>query len=156
MMHHLLFSVDRVRCAIPLAGTRLVIQMVQLGPAPEIRPGQAGSINLHGQVIPVFSVRSFFGMPGRDPQLTDMLIIAQAGADTVALWVDETHVIQQSPVSPAPAEIVEKGEEGVPGADVMKDGTCLITDLSRFLESGTSGMLRTLPAPGHTRGVDTP
>ena len=69
MMHHLMFSVDHVRCALPLDTVRIVLQMVQLGPAPESRPGLAGTVNLHGQIIPVWSVRSFFGIPDRAPGL---------------------------------------------------------------------------------------
>ena len=33
MMNHLLFSVDRVQCAIPLDQVRIVLQMVLPGPA---------------------------------------------------------------------------------------------------------------------------
>src|SRR5512136_2830563 len=90
MMHHLLFTGDNVRCALPLATVRIVLQMVQLGPVPESRNALAGTVNFHGQVIPVYSVRAFFGMPDRTPRLTDKLIIAQTGPDQVTLWVDET------------------------------------------------------------------
>jgi purine-binding chemotaxis protein CheW len=137
MMHHLLFSVDHMRCALPLTSVRIVLQMVQLGPAPESRTGLAGTVNLHGQIIPVWSVRSFFKIPDRAPLLTDKLIIAQAGRDSVALWVDETHVIQQSPVLPAPAESEEKGQPMVSGLEMTADGTYHFVDLSRFLEQGT-------------------
>ena len=61
MMCLLLFSVGRMRCAPPLTAVRIVIPMVQLG------PGLAGTVNLHGQIIPVWSVRSCFGMPDRAP-----------------------------------------------------------------------------------------
>ncbi|MDD1681760.1 MAG: chemotaxis protein CheW [Methanoregula sp.] len=140
MMHHLLFSVDHVRCALPLTSVRIVLQMVQLGPAPESRAGLAGTVNLHGQIIPVLSVRPFFTITDRAPRLTDKLIIAQTGQDCVALWVDETHVIQQSPVLPAPAESVEKSQPVVPGLDLTADGTYFFVDLSRFLEQGIAAV----------------
>jgi purine-binding chemotaxis protein CheW len=141
MMHYLLFSVDGVRCALPLAIVRIVIQMVQLGPVQESRPGLAGTVNLHGQIIPVWSVRSFFKIPARTPRLSDMLIIAQADHDCVALWVDETHVIQQSPVLPAPAETVDKRQPVVPGVVLTGDGTYLFDDLSRFLKPGITPVI---------------
>jgi len=141
MMHHLLFSVDHVRCALPLTIVRIVIQMVHLYPVPESRPGLAGTVNLHGQIIPVWSVRSFFGIPDRAPRLTDKLIIVGAGPGCVALWVDETHVIQQSPVLPVPAESVEKRLPLVPGVDLTSNGTFLFSDLFRFLEPGTMTVL---------------
>lgn len=148
MMHHLLFTVDSVRCAIPLSTVRIVIQMVETGPAAEARPGPVGTINLHGQVIPVWPVRSFFGIPDRVPRLSDMLIVAQAGADSVALWVDETHVIQQSPVIPAPAENAEINRPVAPGVELTAGGVFVFSDLSRFLESGA---LRTLDSGPGTR-----
>jgi chemotaxis signal transduction protein len=141
MMHHLLFSVDHVRCALPLTIVRIVIQMVHLDPVPESRPGLAGTVNLHGQIIPVWSVRSFFGIPDQAPRLTDKLIIAGSGPGCVALWVDETHVIQQSPVLPAPAENEEKRQPLIPGVDLTSDGTFLFSDLFRFLEPGTMTVL---------------
>ncbi|MFA5268497.1 MAG: chemotaxis protein CheW [Methanoregula sp.] len=147
MMHHLLFSVDRVQCALPLDNIRIVLQMVQLGPAPESRPDLAGTVNLHGQIIPARSVRSFFGIPDREPRLTDKLIIAQEGQDCVALWADETHVIQQSPVLPAPAESMEKGDPLAPGVALTSGGTYIFIDLFRFLETGNIP----LPGAGHGR-----
>jgi chemotaxis signal transduction protein len=141
MMRHLLFSVDHIRCAIPLAGIRIVLQMVQLTPPAEPQPGLAGSINLHGQIIPVYSARSFFGVPDRAPWLTDMLIVAHKGPSSIALWVDETHVIQQSPVPPAPAESEVKGHPLVPGVDLTSDNTFLFSDIFRFLEPGTMTVL---------------
>lgn len=146
MMRHLLFSVDHVPCALPLADIRIVIQMVQLGRPPGSRSGPAGTVNLHGQIIPVWSVRSFFGIPDRSPQLTDKLIITENGPSSVALWVDETHVIQQNPVPPASAENVEIKRHLAPGVDLTADGTFLFSDLPRFLEPGNFTVLD--PQPG--------
>lgn len=148
MMNHLLFSVDGLQCAIPLDKVRIVLQMVLLGPAPESRPELAGTVNLHGQIIPVWSVRSFFKIPDRAPLPTDKLIITQAGQTCVALWVDETHVILQSPVlPPAPAVSVDTGKPLVPGVTLTSDGTCLFIDLFRFLEPGNIA----LPGAGDDR-----
>jgi chemotaxis signal transduction protein len=130
--------------------------MVQLGPVPESRPGLAGTVNLHGQIIPVYSVRSFFKMPDRAPRLTDMLIIAQAGHDCIALWADETHVIQQSPVLSAPAGSGEQGQPVVPGVDLTVDGTYLFIDLFRFLEPGTIPLLDAEPGRKHPGSGDSP
>ncbi|RPI35805.1 MAG: hypothetical protein EHM53_13380 [Methanoregulaceae archaeon] len=144
MMHYLVFSVNHVGCALPVAIVRIVLQMVQLDPAPESRHRLAGTVNLHGQVIPVYSVRSFFGMQDRAPRLTDKLIITQAGSYQAALWVDETHVLQQNPVLPAPAESDGKRHPVVPGVDMTHDGTILFTDLFLFLESGSTIVLNPL------------
>jgi len=51
MMHHPVFSVGIVRCALPPAMVRIVLQLVQPGPAPESRSRLAGTVNLHSRVI---------------------------------------------------------------------------------------------------------
>lgn len=134
MIHHLLFSVGNVQCALPLKSVRVVLQMVQLGPAETTKPAAAGTVNLHGQIIPVYSVRSFFGMPDRAPQLTDKLIIAEAGDLCIALWVDDTHIIEQGPVPSTPVIKAEITEPLAPGAGLASDGTVLFSDLARFLQ----------------------
>jgi chemotaxis signal transduction protein len=154
MMHHLLFSVDNVQCAIPIASTRIVVQMVQMQPGPGL-PGSAGSINLHGQIIPVYSVRSFFGIQDRAPRLTDKLIVIEADAGCTALWADETRVVQQSPVLPAPPENRRKGQPVVPGLDLTGDGIYLVVDTTKFLESGIRGTLRTAFMSSGARGEDS-
>jgi chemotaxis signal transduction protein len=148
MIHHLLFSVDDVRCALPLGTVRIVLQMVQLGPAPSGngQPVPAGTVNLHGLIIPVFSVRSFFGIPDRTARLTDQLIVAESGSFCTALWVDETHVLEQRPVSPAPNVKAEVQEPLAPGAGITSDGIVIFTDLARFLEPGCFRVLT--PQPG--------
>jgi hypothetical protein len=70
--------------------------------------------------------------------------------------VDETHVIQQSPVLPAPVENVENGKPVVAGVAMISDGTYIFSDLFRFLESGKIP----LPCSGNGRidpqGCDSP
>jgi chemotaxis signal transduction protein len=144
MLRHLLFSVDRVRCAIPLENVRIVLQMVQLSPAPEERPGLAGSIDLHRHIVPVWSVRAFFAIPDRAPRLTDKLIVAQKDHQCAALWVDETHVVQLSPALPDPVANVRKGTPVVPGVTRIADGTYIFPDLFRYLADGAVP----LPAAG--------
>lgn len=156
MMHHLLFSVDHMRCALPLVTVRIVLQMVQTGPVPEPRPGLFGTVNFHGQIIPVFSVRSFFGQPDRAPRLTDKLIIAEAGTDSVALWVDDTHVLEQSPVPLLPAENAEIRQTLAPGVNLTADGTVLFSDLSLFLEPGNFTVLEPRQKRQNPRRGKTP
>lgn len=151
MIHHLLFSVDTVRCALPLRSVRIVLQMVQPGPAPSgnVKPMPVGTVNLHGTIIPVYSVRSFFGMPERTARLTDQLIVAETGNSCTALWVDETHILEQRPVSPAPNVKAEVKEPLAPGAGRAEDGTILFTDIARYLEPGNFRVMR--PQQGISR-----
>jgi purine-binding chemotaxis protein CheW len=133
MTRHLIFSVDQVLCALPLASTHIVLRMVKMIPPADKRYGLAGSVNVHGEVLPVYSVRSLFGLPDRPPRLTDRLVVADAGGKSIAIWVEEAHVTQQNPVLPPHTEILEKGKEVVPGISLTDEGMFIIRDLSQFV-----------------------
>lgn len=90
MVQHFIFMAGDVRCAIPLADIRSVIQMIEMTPAAGPHLGLAGAVNIHGRVLTVYSLRRLLGAVERGPRLSDMLLIAQAGKETIALWIDET------------------------------------------------------------------
>jgi len=129
----LLFSVGEIRCAIPLADTLRVIMMVKPAPKTTGRPWEAGTINLHGTILPVISMRSVLGLAASHPRLTDMLIIAPAGSGGVALWVDAMSGIEEGPYPLEAQEIPELPDPGTPGLRRMPDGLLLIHDLSLLL-----------------------
>lgn len=132
-MNHLAFSVDNVQCALPLTTVRVVIRMVQPDASPDPHPGRAGMLNFHGEQIPVWSVRSFFGLPERPPRLTDQLIIAEGSRGSAALWVDEVHMIRMDPLPPAEAEKLKIARPLSPGVGMTGDGIVLFSDLFLYL-----------------------
>jgi purine-binding chemotaxis protein CheW len=154
MRRHLLFSVDHVLCALPLAGTRIVLRMVRMMPPPDTRHGLAGAVNVHGEILPVYSVWSLFGIPDRSPRLTDMLVVADAGGKSIALWVEEAHVTLQNPVLPPHTEIMEKGKEVVPGISLTDEGMFIIKDLLHFLAPENAAAIRGAYAGAEKRERD--
>lgn len=136
-MRLLLFSAGSMPCALPLESVRIVLQMVELGPPPAERKGTAGTVNIHGQVAGVWSVRSFFNIPDCPPRLTDRLIVTETFTGPAVLWADEAHVIQQSPDPVQPGSAL-RGRAIAPGVEMMRDGTILFTDLGLFLASGVT------------------
>jgi chemotaxis signal transduction protein len=104
----------------------------------------------------VYSVRSLFCLADRSPRLTDKLVVADAGGRSVALWVDEAHVTQQNPVLPPHTEILEKGQEVLPGISLTDDSMFIITDVSRFLSPENAGALREAFARARARSGKPP
>jgi purine-binding chemotaxis protein CheW len=133
MKRHLIISVDHVLCALPLAGTHIVLRMVEMMPPADKRHGLAGAVNVHGEILPVYSVWSLFGLPGRPPRLTDMLVVADAGGRSIALWVEEAHVPPQNPVLPLHTGIPGKAKEVMPGVSLTEEGMFIIKDLLHFI-----------------------
>jgi chemotaxis signal transduction protein len=143
--HLLSLTVEGIPCALPLADTRQVVGMVALQPGT----GRvAGTMNLHGRSVPVYSVRRLLGLPDRPPLTTDALIIA--GEDCVALWVDRVHGVRTS------AKLLPPGDTpSSPGALLTEDGTVLIHDLPAFLAAGGSNQFAHLAGRAET-GEETP
>ena len=137
MVQLLLFSVDGIQAGIPLADTSHVIRMVRLTEKPDALPWEAGTINHHGKLLPVISMKVLMSHARKYPLLTDMLIIAHAGDHDIALWVDATSGIQDIPLileSPKSAGSVHKE---IPGIHVTPDGIHVIHDLSLLIAPRT-------------------
>ncbi len=133
MVHILHFSVEGIRGAIPLDETMFLVRMVMISPSSEESYGIAGSINLHGSLVPVYSLRKLFGFSNRHPRLTDNLIITRFGQSVVALWVDETFVVRVDEISPG-YEIQNPSVQVIPGVSVLPDGQVIISDITSFLD----------------------
>jgi purine-binding chemotaxis protein CheW len=137
MAQLLLFSVGSVSGAIPLEETVRVIRMVR----PKKRKGSslpwdAGTINLHGRTLSVVSMRSLFGLRDAGLGLTDMLIIARAGNQDLALWVDATSGVHEIPL---PRDAKGMPQQTFPeGSGVLKtaEGLLVIYDLPGLIASG--------------------
>ena len=133
MIASLSFSVDGIRGALPLDDTMFLVRMVELTSLPDDRFGVIGGINLHGSIIPVYSFRRLFGLPDRPPLITDYLIVTRTGLSEVALWVDETFVVQDGEVLPDISTIPANGQPCTPGLLILPDGLVIIHDLRLFL-----------------------
>lgn len=138
MVHILHFSIEGIRGALPLDDTMYLVRMAQPDPGSNDSFGVVGTLNLHGIRVPVYSLRKLFGFPDRFPRLTDNLIITKAGLSEVALWVEETFVVQDN------GEMLNNTahptvQSIIPGITILSDGLVLIHDLLLFFESCKTG-----------------
>jgi len=133
----LVFSVGDISCAIPLAATSRVIRMVKPVQNGNGRSWEAGVINLHGTTIPVLSMRSLFGFDKSTPRLTDMLIIAHTKSGDVALWVDATDGILESPAVSELPDISDMGQPEIAGLKKNSDGLLIIQNLDLVISRKT-------------------
>jgi len=134
--YHLFCTVAGATCALPLAAVRQVVGMVALSPETSGHPGAAGTMNLHGRTVPVYSLRSLFGLPDRQPLPTDVLIIVSPGRDCAALRVDGVRGVQE--------KTVPSGGDGT-GMLLADDGTVFIRDLHALFAGDAIGRLPLLP-----------
>ncbi len=142
MDNYLFFSVGHIRCGIPISDAVFMIRMVMPTYEKQEKPGFAGTINLHGEKIKVYSVRELFGYKKRSPLPTDNLIIVRKGLEIVALWVDETYIIQEGDVRPEGRFTEERIQTMIPGIRIFSSELVIIFDLIEFLDYGAASQTR--------------
>ncbi|MCK9591547.1 MAG: chemotaxis protein CheW [Methanoregula sp.] len=137
------FSVEGIACAIPNNCTLFVVQMIALI-LPDVPGGRvSGTANIEGNILPVYSLRRLFGFAERPPRPSDIMIIAQAGPETIALWADETSDVMDSSVF----ENINTRQD-IAGLHISADGVVIIHDLPAFLNCANPDAVRiALPRP---------
>lgn len=128
----LFFSIGGIKGAIPLDDSMFLVRMVQPVSYPEEIHGVIGGLNLHGSIIPIYSLKLLLGLPGRSPRTTDHLIVMNAGGSEVALWVDTTYVVQDAGMSADTDASFQFPDNGI---SILHDGLVFIHDIHRFLTS---------------------
>jgi purine-binding chemotaxis protein CheW len=143
MDQYLVYSLDEQSYAIHLSAVARVVRMVEVLPLPKSPPFVLGLIDLQGRIVPVISARRLLGLPERDLDLNDRLIILDTARQTIALMVDEvTGVIHPS------AQEVSSGGEVVTKLDYadgvlqLEGGMTLIQNPARLLSSQEEEILR--------------
>jgi len=128
------FTLDEQRYAVHLAVVERIVQVVDITPLPKAPEIVLGIINMQGRIIPVIDIRGCFGLPERDINLSDQLIIANTSTRTVALVVDGVNGVIERPAEDViSAEKILPKIEQVEGVVKLEDGMVLIHDLEQFL-----------------------
>ncbi|NLV27914.1 MAG: chemotaxis protein CheW [Methanomicrobiales archaeon] len=136
LKRYLFFTVANIQCGIPVENAQCMLRMVSITPQTSAKKENAGTINLHGRTVPVYSLRSLFGFLERKPLLTDNLIIIKSGADTVAFWVDETDIVQPGEIMVDTRFTSESIQTIIPGIRIIRTDLVILSDIRNFLEYG--------------------
>lgn len=128
------FGLEGRRYGLPLPAVDRVARVVDVLPLPKAPDVVRGVVNVRGRVVPVIDLRRRFRLPGREPMLTDQLIIARTPRRALALVVDAVDgVIECAAGQVVGAADIVPGVEHVEGVARLADGLVLIQDLDRFL-----------------------
>ena len=128
------FTLDEQRYALHLSVVERIVKVVEVTPLPKTPEIVLGVINLQGRIIPAVNIRKRFGLPGRDVNLSDQLIIANTSRRTVALVADSVSgVVEGSANEVIAGGKILPGMEYVEGVAKLEDGMVFIHDLDRFL-----------------------
>ncbi len=130
----LVFEVDDRRYALHLAQVECVVRAVDATPLPCAPEIVCGAIDVHGNIIPVLSMRKRLGLADRQITPDDYFVIARASRQSVALVVDmAVGVIERAAEVIVSAQSVIPRLEQIEGLVRLDDDLLLIHDLDRFL-----------------------
>ena len=145
----LIFTLEAQRYALATEDVRELVRAVRLTPLPRAPAIVEGLLNLRGELLPVLDLRRRFRLPARPLHASDHLIVARAGARTVALRVDRAEglvVLEPGRFDATPRQLPGVGY--VAGALKLEDGLVLLHDLRTFLSEAEGLELDGALAPG--------
>ncbi len=131
---YVVFTLDEQQFALRLSAVERIVRVVEVTPLPGAPEIVLGVINVLGQIIPVFDTRRRFGMPVKEIDLSDHLIIALSRTRRVALLVDALRGVHESAGEDTVAsERILPFMDHIEGVVKLEDGLSFIHDLDKFL-----------------------
>jgi purine-binding chemotaxis protein CheW len=132
-MQLVVFGLDGMRHALPLAAVERVVHAVAVTPLPGAPAPGVGAVDVAGTIVPVYCLRRRFGLGERPLDPADQFVLARTARRRVAVVVDQVQGVLDCDRAPVPAEGLLPGL-APPGALVqLDDGLLLIHDLEAFL-----------------------
>lgn len=130
----LLFCVAEGRFAMDVAAVERIVRAVEVTRLSEAPDFVRGLINVAGDIIPVIDMRRRLGLPGREMELSDRLILTQAAGKSLALLVDKVEgVVALS------AQSISRGDKAAAWAATAAVGVegsiVLIHDIDAFVSA---------------------
>ena len=120
-----------VRVAFPLADIDRVLRAVAVSPVAGAPDCVLGLVEIAGEAVRVYDMRSLLGLPPRAVQPADRMVLTQ-GPARLAFIVDEVFGLADAePVEPIPSFALQAA--GVQGVARTADDMLVVHDLKRFL-----------------------
>jgi purine-binding chemotaxis protein CheW len=131
----LVFELDDARYALHLECVREVVRAVLITPLPGSPAVVEGVIDVRGATVPVYDLRTRFGLPPRPLHPDERLVIAWTGERLVAIRCDRTDWIAHAvPQRLDPDLRLLADDSAIAGTARLPDGIVLIHDLATFLD----------------------
>jgi len=123
-----------------------VVQMVEISPLPGAPAVIEGIVNVRGTIVPVFDLRARLGLPAREIDPAQHLVILATGARPSAVRVDAADDFVSISDDDIAVSLEDAGIGGarprhVSGVAATADGTTVIYDLAAFLSQSESEKL---------------
>lgn len=140
---YLVFSVEEVRCALHVEAVKRIVHAVEVTHLPAAPDFICGLINVAGDIIPVIDMRQRLGLPSRELELSDRLILTNVTDRPMALLVDRVEGVVELPAHSV-TSIKTAANDATSRAVTIEENIVLIqsmealvseVDLSEFLNA---------------------
>jgi purine-binding chemotaxis protein CheW len=99
MESFVVFDIDGSEYGIPLKRVFRILRAVAITPLAQPPPYCMGIFSMHGQIVPVFSLRELLNCPSKDLELTDQFFVLQEEENYFALCGDKVTEILSADIS---------------------------------------------------------
>ncbi|GLI54482.1 chemotaxis protein CheW [Thermodesulfovibrio yellowstonii] len=130
------FTLGGEEYAVDILKVQEINRMKEITRVPNAPYYVEGVINLRGKVIPVVSLRKFFGLPEEEDRLRQKIMIMDIQGVTMGLIVDtvsEVLRISSSIVEPPPAMTSSVSSEFISGIAKLEDRLIILLDMDRLI-----------------------
>lgn len=121
------------RLALPLDVATEILPAVATTPLPDAPAVVCGVANLHGEPLPVLSLRERLGLPHLSPRPEHHIVVCELDGRRLGLWVDSAEAVatlDRREVVPA-ADVASTRH--LQGVAILPDGLILVYDVRSFL-----------------------
>jgi purine-binding chemotaxis protein CheW len=135
-LHLLCVDVAGQRCGLPIEAVVEIHPAVQLAPLPDAPEIVAGLVNRRGRALPVLDLRRRLGLPPRQLQVADRLVVLRLPDREAALLVDAA-VDVLTVAAALVDEAVMRSTQALlsQSVAVLPDGLVVVLDVASFLSS---------------------
>jgi purine-binding chemotaxis protein CheW len=137
---YFIFSSHRSRYAIAALAVQETVRLPEITAVEEVPPYIAGVINLRGRITPVMDLNIRFGRPPERYQLSDGLIVLEAGGRRTGLIVTDVHDVmtilpEDLDSAPYPAETGDPRPHFIIGEARVGEEIVMVLDHDRLCGS---------------------
>jgi purine-binding chemotaxis protein CheW len=144
----IVLALDEWRLALPLAAVERVVRAVEVAPLPGAPDVVHGVVNMQGRVLPVINLRRRCGLPDREIDPGDQIVVAHTSRRSVALAVDSALVVECGREAFTAGEEILPRRTYVQGVVKCVDRLVLVCDPERLLNADEAQALDGVLAAG--------
>jgi purine-binding chemotaxis protein CheW len=140
----LLFELEGQRYGLPAERVREIVRMVAINALPGAPDAVEGVVNVRGEIVPVYDLRSRFGLPARPVDPSEHLVLLVSSGRSAAIRVDAAEsleTIEDGAFTPLTALPESAQTRHVAGVAATADGVLVIRDLDAFLSPSEASAL---------------